>query len=234
MVIDFAPYRLRPQPVRAGAMPIRAYTQPMSALLDADAVVAAGVDLAHALGVESIGVRAVAARLDVTPMALYRHVEDGAALRTAIIDRLLAEVPHVPQPGAWHDRYRTWARSARPVFARTPGLARFVLTRWVTLPAMLEIVDELLAVADQADVDIDQVAAANAVFVYVLMRAEAEHAVRRTGTLRRNLAQMRAHGQRLPHLSAHVREYSVARLDEHFAFGLEALLAGVPLVQRTS
>lgn len=193
-------------------------------MLSSDAVVAAGVQLVRREGVEAVGVRAVAAELGVTPMALYRYVADGDTLRAAVVTSVLAGLPDVPVTGRRADRFRAWATATRTVLAAHPGSARLLLRAWTEHPRALEVVEQLLGAARGLP---DPVAASNAVFAYVLMRVEAEEALRTTGGLRRQLRALGAGKDRFPLLWANAAEYSVARVDEHFAFGLDALLAGV-------
>jgi AcrR family transcriptional regulator len=194
--------------------------------LSAESVVAAGVSLVRREGLDAVGVRAVAGELGVTPMALYRYVADGSALRAAVVASILEGLPDVPADGAAGERLRRWAHGARAALAAHPGTARHLLLHWTEEPRALDVVEQLLATCTGAGAA-DAVAAANAVFTYTLMRVEAEQAVR-AGGVRRRLARLEEH----PLLRANAGEYAVARVDEHFAFGLDALLAGIDRARR--
>jgi hypothetical protein len=101
------------------------------------------------------------------------------------------------------------------------------MTHWFEVPEVLAIVEELLGVAVRAGrTDFDAVAAANAVFTFVLMRVELEAAIAASGALHRRLG--RAPATR-PLLTAYARFYETAQLDQHFDFGLETLLRGLGL-----
>jgi AcrR family transcriptional regulator len=200
--------------------------------LDRPTVIDAGATVARASGITAVGVRAVAAELGVTPMALYRHVADAADLHAAVVDLALAGLPDVPDAGPWDDRCRWWAHETRAVFVAFPGLAHHVLLDWTRLPPLLRSVERLSTMlADEGPAGTDVVAGANAVFTYVLARSEAEEAVREGG-LERELAVLAAMADEVPFLWANRRELAVARVDEHFAFGLDALLAGIPAARR--
>jgi AcrR family transcriptional regulator len=200
--------------------------------LDRSSVIDAGANIARTGGITAVGVRSVAAALDVTPMALYRHVVDAADLHAAVVDQALAGLPRVPETGSWDDRCRRWAHQTRAVFVAYPGLAHHVLLDWTRLPKLLRSVERLSTMlADVAPTGTDVVAAANAVFTYVLARSEAEEAVREGG-LERELAVLAAMADEVPFLWANRHELAVARVDEHFAFGLDALLAGLPVARR--
>ncbi len=88
--------------------------------LDRDAVVTAAIALADERGLDAVGVRQVAERLDVTPMALYRHVGDKDGLLGCVTDALYGEI-ECPRPGDdwWHDLV-VLARSTRRVLLAHP------------------------------------------------------------------------------------------------------------------
>ena len=76
-------------------------------------------------------------------------------------------------------------------------------------------------------------AVANAVFTYVLMRAEAERQVRSAGVVKRRL---RTSGlsKDLPRLRSLANHYTTAEFDIHFELGLNVLIAGMNLTKRTT
>ncbi len=197
-------------------------------------IVQAGAELAAKAGFGKVGVRAVAGGLGVTPMALYRHIGDASSLQAAVVEHLLADLPEVPGHGAWDQRCREWAHSAREVLSRATGLASHVLLNWVRLPRVLIVLDGLVTMLEaDGPPGVDAVAAANALLMQVLMRAQAEEAVR-DGGLRRDLSTMRSLRAQVPALWEHRDEYRLARLDEHFSYGLDALVAGLVSSQRTT
>lgn len=65
--------------------------------LDRAAVVAAARALLAERGAASLSMRALAARLEVAPNALYSHVRDKEQLLDLVLDAVLGEVP-VPDP----------------------------------------------------------------------------------------------------------------------------------------
>jgi hypothetical protein len=110
-----------------------------------------------------------------------------------------------------------------------PGLAGHLLTHWFESPALLERIDDLLGVVQASGLDgFEAVATVNAVFTYVLMRCETEQAVRSAGAVRRSLRTAAASRplSRLNELASH---YTTAQFDAHFDFGLDALIAGMPI-----
>jgi AcrR family transcriptional regulator len=191
-------------------------------------VIDAGVALVKARGVDALGIRSAADHLGVTPMALYRYVRDGEQLRDSVFGVILGELPRPGATGSPADRLRTWATATRVMLHRYPGLARHLLIHWFESEAALDVVEALLEVATNAGmVGFECVAAANAVFMYVLMRVEAEMSVRSARVVKRRLRPVAREPQRYPLLHRYSAEFTTARLDDHFAYGLDALLAGV-------
>jgi hypothetical protein len=76
----------------------------------------------------------------------------------------------------------------------------------------------------------EQVAIANAVFVYAVTRAHAEQAVLARGSVRR-LPAVEARPSQFPRLSTVQGQFCVIDTDRHFAVGLDALIRG--LLDRT-
>lgn len=195
--------------------------------LTPDTIFAAGKALVGESGWPALSLRAVAARLGVTPMALYRHVDDGAALTRGVIVRIVDELVVVERTGNARNDLSTWARTAHSVLRAHPGAAGHLMITWFEVPGMLRCTEDLLAVVDDDGLrDFEAVAAVNAVVMYVLMRSEAEQAVRGAGAVKRALA-LAAASSPLPHLSALASHYTTARFDLHFEYGLDVLLDGI-------
>jgi AcrR family transcriptional regulator len=191
--------------------------------LDRASVLTAGCRLARRDGVDAVGIRSVAGAIGVTPMALYRHVADAGDLGDAVLARLCESLPAAP---ASIDELRRWAHDFRTWLVDVPGLARLVLLSWFELPPLLDVVEGLLHVFNAVGLDgFELVAAGNSLFSYVLARVELEEAVRASG-VRRSLSWAEGRAKR-PLLESLRDEYEVARLDEHFDFGLQLLIDGL-------
>lgn len=192
-----------------------------------DTIFAAGQALVREAGWSALSLRAVAARLGVTPMAIYRHVDDGAALTRGVIARIVADFVVVERTGDARHDLAAWARTAHSVLLDHPGAAGHLLIVWFEVPAMLQCTEDLLDVVhDEGLRDFEAVAAVNAVVMYVLMRGEAEQAVRNAGAVKRAL-KLAAVESPLPHLTALAAHYTTARFDLHFEYGLDVLLNGI-------
>ena len=88
--------------------------------LTRDAVLAEALALGDARGFDAVTIRGVADRLDVTPMALYRHVGDKDGLLDGLADALYAEL-RLPDPADdWWEGLAGLARSTRAVLLEHP------------------------------------------------------------------------------------------------------------------
>ena len=195
--------------------------------LTADTIFATGQELVRETGWSTLSLRGVAARLGVTPMALYRHVADGAALTNGVIANIVAEFAVAERTGDARADLATWASVARSALREYPGAAGQLLISWFEVPTMLQCTEGLLRIVhDDGLRGFEAVAAVNAVVMYVLMRCEAEQTVRSAGAVKRAL-RLAAAETPLPHLTALAPHYTTARFDLHFDYGLDVLLNGI-------
>jgi len=184
----------------------------------------AALAVARGKGWRSVTMRATADVLGVTPMALYRVVTTADDLRrdaaNAVGRRLRASdaVAAADLSG--------WAAAAYRELTSHPGLAAWVLETWTELDGWLEVVDVLLGAASgRGASDLDAVEAVNAVFTFVLMRAQVADSIRRLPD--RTLAPVRAEPDRFPNIARNLDQFRVARVEHHFEVGLATLLRGL-------
>lgn len=91
--------------------------------LNRGAIVAAAIDLADQRGLEAVTMRAVAAELDSTAAALYRHVKNREELVDLVRDHVLIERPEVSPTGDWRADLRVYAHSLLKLHVSHPWLA---------------------------------------------------------------------------------------------------------------
>jgi AcrR family transcriptional regulator len=112
--------------------------------LDPARIAAAALAVADAHGVSGFTMRAVAGALGVTPMALYHHVEDKAALAKLLVDAAIGERPLPPPTGVWQDDLWTIARWMRDSRAAHPAVAQIRRAYGVWTGASLEMTERWL------------------------------------------------------------------------------------------
>ena len=99
------------------------------------AVLDATLALASERGLGAVTMRAVAQRLSVTPMALYRHVGDKQGLLDGLVERLLTQIP-VPDPAqGWREQLHGMAQGLRVTARRHPELFMLLFQRAASTPA---------------------------------------------------------------------------------------------------
>lgn len=200
---------------------------------ETDDVAAAGLAVVRRDGWAAVSVRSVAAELGVSPMALYREVADADDLRRLIADAAGRTGPVVPAGGDLLEALGTWGRALYRHLGQFPGLAGELLVQWTELPSWLGVIDELLGRAADAGLDDDAVVGTvNAVFAFVLVRAQLGDFAR--AAPQRPLAPLRAdrRRRRYPNIRRLRPHFATRRSDDAFAFGLEALLAGLAAPRR--
>jgi AcrR family transcriptional regulator len=208
---------------------IHMYTDWMPIVLTPELAAEAGTRIVAESGWEALSLRGVASELSVTPMALYRHVSDSDSLKAAVVQAIIERFIAAKPSGDTRADLADWARSFHQHLTKYPGLSANLLTMWFESPALLERIDDLLVLVHEAGLDgFEEVAVVNAVFMYVLMRCEAERSVRSAGAVRRSLRTASA-SRPLDRLTTLAKHYTTAEFDAHFEFGLTSLIAGLPL-----
>jgi AcrR family transcriptional regulator len=113
-------------------------------------VLAASLQLVDEQGLAGITMQAVAERLGVTPMALYRHVTNKADLLDGLVESVLLEVL-LPDPNdPWPDRLAAIARGTRIAALRHPGVFPLLLQRAAATPGARRTRDAVCTALRQA------------------------------------------------------------------------------------
>jgi AcrR family transcriptional regulator len=104
----------------------------------------AALAIADEQGLGAVTMRAVAARIGLTPMALYSHVGGKEGLLDGIVERMLADLlPSLQASGSLEDRLRSLARAVRGLARRHPSAFALMLSRPSVTPESLRELDAL-------------------------------------------------------------------------------------------
>jgi AcrR family transcriptional regulator len=118
--------------------------------IDRAAILDAALGLAAERGLEAVTMHAVAQRLGVTPMALYRHVDGKQALLDGLVERLLTGYP-LPSPDVpWPGRLTAVAEAVRATAKQHPAVFPLLLTRPAVTPAARVVRDFVQAALREA------------------------------------------------------------------------------------
>lgn len=118
--------------------------------LDAGRIAAAALRVVDQGGAGAFTMRAVAEALGVTPMALYHHVADKAALAALVIDAAAREVPFPTPTGDWREDLMAMARWSRQTTFAHPEVGRLRSAYGVWTPAILQMTEHWVALWRQS------------------------------------------------------------------------------------
>ena len=99
------------------------------ARIDRDQVLTGALALADEEGLDALTMSALAERLGVTTMALYRHVTNKADLLDGVVELLLTEFPPPPSDLPWPERLASLATEIRISARRHPSVFPLLLQR---------------------------------------------------------------------------------------------------------
>lgn len=113
------------------------------ARLSREQIVNTAVDLLLDGSGKPLSIHRLARALDITPMAIYRHIENKDALMQAVALELLGRFqPHIPEAD-WPVQLQTWAHETRAYFLKHPvffsilGWQEHIAIAWLQQVAVL-------------------------------------------------------------------------------------------------
>jgi AcrR family transcriptional regulator len=86
-------------------------------------------------GLAELTIRQLATDLDVTPMALYRHVRDKDDILEAVADRLIGDLALPPSDLPWAEYLSAMVRSLRDLLRQHPAIIGLYARQPLTTPA---------------------------------------------------------------------------------------------------
>ena len=113
--------------------------------LDRDRIVAAGLRIVDAEGVDALSVRRLASELGVAPMSVYWHVRDKAHLFDLIGEAVLESMAMPPAEGDWRDQVRAIHRAMLAAVLAHPNTADLMIGRARYGPAGITMFEQLLS-----------------------------------------------------------------------------------------
>jgi len=209
-------------------------------------IVAAGMKLIEANGVEAVSMRRLATELGCGVIALYNHVPSRRALLDAVADTVMSGIARTPQAGGtWADQLRAQARAFRQAARTHPRCAMVALamvaqsmeTRSMETPSrrpvsvsMTRPGQSTLAALREAGLSgPDEIRAGRAFAAYLagsLLR-EVEAPTRLTGRDDRTDAPTRAGEAALRQSTGLSAQPPASDADRDFEFGLDLLIRAI-------
>jgi TetR/AcrR family tetracycline transcriptional repressor len=180
--------------------------------LTEEQIVDAAVELARAMPLEDVSMRALAQHVGVPVMTIYNYVANKDALYELVLNHVLRPV-QVPEPdeGPWEERLKQLERDARSALGEFPGLS-FERRESAEGTRLAEGVMSILASAGFTPPDASL--AFVALFTFMVGQIDIDVDVARAGGPAAAAVESTAH------------ETQLSR-DEIFEFGFDALIEGL-------
>jgi len=124
---------------------------------DRDTILAAALSIADERGLDALTMRAVADRVGVTPMALYRYVGGKSQLLDGVVERLLLEVTLPAGRLSWREQLAKMTGSLRSTARRHPEVFPLLMQRPAATEAAKRVRDAVYATLRSAGVAVDEV-----------------------------------------------------------------------------
>ncbi|MEU4449145.1 TetR/AcrR family transcriptional regulator [Actinosynnema sp. NPDC050801] len=207
--------------------------RPARLALTVDRIAAAAIEVADAEGMAAVSMQQVAARLDVTKMALYRHVASKAELVAVMIESAVGEPPDLRStPGGWRPRLVRWCDLMRETWQRHPWLPAATTGERMTGPREVGWTES--AVAALADTGLDGGERMDAVFLlsgHIRNTQSAVTAGTQPWTAEKQLRTvLHDHHHRFPALHEAAQSTNGGPRDNGWQFGLDRILDGLTVL----
>ena len=210
--------------------------RPAKPALSRDAVVAAGLDVLRANGIDAVTMRRVAAELDTGPASLYVYVRNRQDLLDQMFDAVAGEIAlgDEPDPARWREQLTALLMRAREAMDRHPGVARVPLANVPTGPNAVRVAERMLALMRAGGID-DRVSAwaTDAIFLYVNAASYEASIYLEEGKSSDETGE-KIHGQfsalpadEFPTMVSMLEHLTSGSADQRFAFGLQLMIEGL-------
>lgn len=150
MSIDSASAERRPPLPPWAERPARRRRRAPGHALDRERIVAAGLRIVDAEGVEGLSLRRLAIELGAAPMSVYWHVRDKAELLDLIGEAVLDTIVIPEADGDWREQLRAVHRAMIDAFLRHPNTAELMIGRARYGPAGITLFERLLSILHEA------------------------------------------------------------------------------------
>jgi AcrR family transcriptional regulator len=215
--------------------------EPSKPRLSVGSIVAAGLEILAADGVDAVTMRAVATRLGTGAASLYAHVRNKSELHALLLDAVIAEV-EVPaaDPERWREQIKDFCWNQYRAMVRHPGIAAVSLAHIPTGPNALRCSEAMLAVMLAGGlsrlvaglaVDLVTLYSTAVAFEETIWSDRAQHGdpTISEGSV---VAQAREYfaglpAEQFPLLTSMADELTAGDSDARFQFGLDMIVAGL-------
>jgi AcrR family transcriptional regulator len=203
--------------------------------MNSESIVAAAVRMVDEDGLDALTMRRLAGALGVSPMSLYRHVNDKDDLLDQLLDMVIGQfrAPAASEDD-WGDQVAAFFDRFRQLLVDHPGVARLVATRAPRSPAWFRWIDQALGLIRAGGLEgVQAVNALTALLLYTMGFVLWELPPSPTTSLadweRLRLARLLGLlSDELPNVAELAPHLVHRATPEQFAWGLERLIAALP------
>jgi AcrR family transcriptional regulator len=193
--------------------------------LTAETIVRVALRLARTEGLDSISMRRLADELQVSAMALYRHVVDREDLLIRMLGEIADDIQPPPSKGTPRQRIVTLMEGLHTTFRDDPWAVQVLATEGLASPRILPVIDALFGALADAGLDPERSRAGLALLLqFTFGEALMTHHDRADTYGRRMLRE--ADPNEFPHIH-HVVENTQFTPQDFFAVNLQHLLDGI-------
>ncbi len=146
--------------------------------LTGDQLASAALAVIDRDGLAALTMRAVAAELAMSTMALYRYVADRGELEGLVVEQVLGAVDTTPPPAGlpWRSRIELMVGRLRETVAAHPNVVPLTLTHRHSSPSVLAWSEAVLAILGDAGlVAAQRVIALRGLLAYVIGAIQLDH-----------------------------------------------------------
>ncbi len=209
--------------------------------LTRDRIIAAGIELADEVGIDSLSMRRLGRVLGVEAMSLYHHIESKDDLLDGMVDVIFDRIG-LPEGDDWRDAMRRRAHSVRTAFRRHRWALGLLESRENPGPASFRHLDATVGVLREAGFSVALTAHAYALldsYIYGFVLQEnsfrfegGEEAAELAQSLLENIPE-----DAYPHMVEFAREHILKPgydFAHEFEYGLELILDGLEVRRAAS
>lgn len=190
-----------------------------------EAIARAALAVIDRAGPAALTMRAVAAELDITPMALYRYVDDRDGLELLVVELVLGEVDvRPPARGDWRKKVAVLLERAREAVAEHPAVTPITLAHRHRSDGVRRLGEAILTVMAEAGfAGALRVIGFRTLSAYLIGALEAEHLSSLAGAGTAALAAQKDY----PMLAETAARARTIGARQEFRGGLDIILAGL-------
>jgi AcrR family transcriptional regulator len=205
--------------------------EPQPAALSLEAIIAAAVALIESEGLAGLTMRRLAARLECSPMALYRHVATKQDLLRAIGEHYLADVKFPDTDGLpWQEAIVAVAAAMHHAFLERAPLLEILPAQHVDALAVLQASELILRALSSAGLADREAVSALSVITSYAVGATQRKAAQRSGSpaeVERLRRLLQLPGEQFPSMRALAGELVAVDVELTFEDGLRRLIEGI-------